>query len=281
MEPEARQRQSAVRLLSRRFPDFTDRGRLAERAGLTAAVQLTGDAERVWADLYDAAVERDRLRALLLSAHRLRPEDRALARLAGVPPEGPLVPVWAWVGLAAVALGATIYLLRGAGERPDPPAAPPPTGEAAPLPPEEEALIEELTAPAAAPAGEEAAAGGRAAPDAAPDPAEAEALADAAREAQVRDVEAREGPCQGEPGEIVGYFYAREALEPGRLHRLVGGVHVRAQYPNQKNRWNTRARVICVLPAGTGVIIRRAPIPVGEGHWWVPVEAGAVLGDAP
>ena len=268
-----------MRLLARRLPDFAQRSRVAESAGLSAAVQLTGESQRVWGDLYDAAVERDHLRALLVSAHRLRPSDRALARLAEVAPEGSVfaaIPPIAWVAVGAVALLVTYALWPAPAVSPAPFVATAPEGEPPPLPPEEEAVVNALTpapepvtpadAPADAPAAEND---------------EAVALGVVAGEASARVLAAREGPCEGEAGEIVGYFYVSEALDVGRLHKLNGGVFVREAYPNHENHWNTRASVVCVLPTGTGVVIRRAPINVGDGHWWVPVEGGAILGDAP
>lgn len=83
--------------------------------------------------------------------------------------------------------------------------------------------------------------------------------------------------CRASDGSVVGYWYAGRA-RPGALGdtvRVPHSVHVRAQVPSRDNGWSARATVRCTLGRGDRVLLRREPIDVGGGHWWVPLVAGA------
>jgi len=86
------------------------------------------------------------------------------------------------------------------------------------------------------------------------------------------------GKCGGLPGEAVGYWYAGRHT-PGVLGDSIvldRMVNVRAEYPHEGNRWNTRARIRCVLEPGDVAHIGSEPIRIEGGHIWVPVRAGDI-----
>ncbi|MFT4621585.1 MAG: hypothetical protein ACI8PZ_000237 [Myxococcota bacterium] len=87
--------------------------------------------------------------------------------------------------------------------------------------------------------------------------------------------------CVGaEPGAIVGYWHAGEAT-PGRsgeVLQMPHGRNVRADYPDEHNRFDARAEVQCQLHRGDRVRLSRDPIRVPGGHYWVPLLSGDLMG---
>jgi hypothetical protein len=79
--------------------------------------------------------------------------------------------------------------------------------------------------------------------------------------------------CNGERGEILGYWYAG-VESPGAEYRLPTDARVRADYPRRANGHETRAREQCVLPRGTTVRPQNPPIHGDGDRWWVPFTAG-------
>lgn len=81
------------------------------------------------------------------------------------------------------------------------------------------------------------------------------------------------GPCRGERGVVLGYAYAgdRRPGRRGEVWLVRQSVYVRADYPRADNDWDARAPIRCVLPTGARVELRKEPIAIDGGAYWVPV----------
>ncbi|RME23990.1 MAG: hypothetical protein D6798_12320, partial [Deltaproteobacteria bacterium] len=81
--------------------------------------------------------------------------------------------------------------------------------------------------------------------------------------------------CQGEAGEIVGYWYAG-ATAPGAAGDTITvprDVNVRADYPDRHNGYDARAPVRCTLAKGDRITLAADPILVPGDRYWVPLVA--------
>jgi hypothetical protein len=85
------------------------------------------------------------------------------------------------------------------------------------------------------------------------------------------------GRCGGEPGEVVGYWYAGTTAPPGDTVVLDRMVNVRAAYPAASNGWDSRSRITCVLRPGDRVRLDRAPVHVDGDRYWIPLVAGGLV----
>jgi hypothetical protein len=89
----------------------------------------------------------------------------------------------------------------------------------------------------------------------------------------------RTGRCAGQPGQVVGYWYAGSTApgQAGQTITMRQGANVRADYPDVHNGYNARAPMTCALKAGDRLTLSRDPIAVPGGAFWVPVVAGDLL----
>ncbi|HCH63793.1 MAG: hypothetical protein CL927_03395 [Deltaproteobacteria bacterium] len=81
--------------------------------------------------------------------------------------------------------------------------------------------------------------------------------------------------CSGEPGELVGYWYAgRESPgSKGDLIKVPRDLNVRADYPDRHNNYDRRAKINCTLGVGQNLVLTADPIRVPGDAYWVPLHA--------
>jgi len=270
--------------LARLLPSYGDRARIARDAGV-ADTPLSGASHDAWTAVLTVAHERGELGLVLRLASRHRPESEDLAAWATAATAGHLVVPPIVTGgdrIRDIAVSALLVALLGAGAivgdlargDADPPTVEhhalevpvdvpvePPDRDAAPATPPEGLAAEPEGAPEADPV-REPAESAQPTPDVVP--------------AGVAPSD-RSPPCPGEPGQVVGYAHAGRASpgQRGDIWLLRQSAYVRADYPRAENRWSARAKAVCALPVGTRVELRRAPIAVDGGAWWVPIVVGA------
>ncbi len=93
-------------------------------------------------------------------------------------------------------------------------------------------------------------------------------------------VASAEVKCAEGPEGLVGYWYAG-ADRPGGAGDLVEVPHeinVRADYPDEHNRFNARAEVQCILQPGEMVRLSVDPIRVPGDAYWVPLRRTDLTG---
>ena len=81
--------------------------------------------------------------------------------------------------------------------------------------------------------------------------------------------------CSGEPGELVGYWYAgRESPgSKGDQIKVPRDHNVRVDYPDRHNNYNRRAKIRCTLGVGQDLVLTADPIRVPGDAYWVPLHA--------
>ena len=81
--------------------------------------------------------------------------------------------------------------------------------------------------------------------------------------------------CKGEPGTLVGYWYAgRESPgQKGDEITVPRDLNVRADYPDSHNDYNRRAEIRCTLGVGQSLVLTADPIRVPGDAYWVPLHA--------
>ena len=281
--------------LARHLPSYGDRARIARDAGLDDS-RLSGSPATAWAALLVSAHERGELALVLRLASRHRPEQPDLAEWARaateghlvVPPAGPRAERFRDIAVAGglvvlLGLGAAVGdLARGDASAPiAAPSSARPAPSASAMPETSPDLGVDAPAPPRDEAAERPGAASEPEPEPEPEPRAQPPATDAAASPPDTAETAPASPtpvgrCPGEPGQVVGYAYAGRS-SPGRrgeIWLLRQNLYVRADYPRAENGWSARARAICDLPAGTRVELRRAPIAVDGGAWWVPIVAG-------
>lgn len=255
MELDARELHDLAGFFGRRFPESSARS-LAEAAGVSLP------ASAGWTTLVTEAARNKRLPQLVAAAKRARPEDPAMDALGEIVGRSRVLSQASVAALAVAAVLGLAVLAWPSGDQTLATPAPAEPVELASAVPEAPAPVELLTATVAP----------EPRPEAAPVLAPERSAPDPAARAAVS------GPCGGEEGSVVGYFYAGGAAPgaPGELITLRQGARVRADYPGVHNRHNAAAAVRCVLPPGSTLRLDAAPIRVPGEAVWVPLVAGSV-----
>lgn len=276
------------RFLAGALPTWEDREFVAKAADLGDA-QLTGsDSAEVWAGVLRDGLQAGRLDKLLIAAARRRPGHRGLARLGAAAEAGHLPVMYreggltVWLGLGGIGLAlvlVAVAVLLGSSQGP---------ALVVDGPDETEAPAPRPTTPATvAPS----------APDPVPAPVPAAVPAPGAPppvsfEDQLRGVPEvavpapapsgpagePDGPCPGTRDAVVGYAWAGEASpgDKGDFWELDRHVNVRADFPKAENKWNSRAKTVCVIPPGAAIELVEGVMAIRGGAFWVPVVAGHI-----
>ncbi len=273
--------QELADFFSRRFPDPLLRQRMASAAGLS-------DDDSGWGALLLRAQSTGRLAHLADVAFAEAPEDenlRDVRQILTAPRrrKQTIFAVSSAVALALILVVTFAATRSGPGaEQPVQPAAvlasadntpPPDARTAAPVPVEPEPVVPVVKAPE---------------PPEAPEVREAPAVPEAPAEPAGADAEpaptpraapasrASTGRCRAGQGELIGYWYAG-ADAPGAAGATISvpvTVNVRADYPDEHNRFNARADVQCVLLEGDRLTLTADPIRVPGQRYWVPLYGG-------
>jgi hypothetical protein len=294
-------RAAIVANLSNQLPSWADRQAVCRATGLVD-VQLAGDAGAVWASIVEEAEAQGRLEALLLAAAKYRPRDRTLAVMAGLPPPTARGGSWGlWVAFGALALMAVVARWQApsgdeGAEVPD--AERKVEAAAASAVPAAPAAVPPAPAPEDVPAAVDAAAAIPVAPPAAPSvaapvpapvvpvpapvaaaapiatPPAAAPVTPPAAPAEAAPAAGRRGACGGG-----GYAYVASGRAPGQgqVWTVPGSIYVRSDYPKASNGWDSKAGVVCALPAGARVELADAPLRIEGGAVWVRVRPDKIL----
>jgi len=288
---------------AKRFPSYEQRAALSEAAGLAGEAQLTGDARSAWTDVVRVAVQKNRLNELVERAQQQRPDDENLREMATVIRSGRRWRKRRWgavIGVGMVTVGAVLVWSPWSGEPTltvDPVTSGDALASAEPIEPEPAAPEPEPAAPEPEPAppepepepgdGDESHAGGEgyfapSAPEAEDERSgalEPEIELPASTPAPVPGTPGSRGRCSGEPGEVVGYWFAGEQSPGavGETYTVDGGINVRADYPSSKNGFQL-APAVCALGHGWSVRIGLEPIFISGGAYWVPLRADDIMG---
>jgi hypothetical protein len=291
MEFSQREISDLAAFFSKRFPSYEQRAALAEAAGLAGDAQLTGDALAAWTDVIEVAVRKRRILDLVERARQQRPDDDNLRAMAEVFGAGGRWRRRRWGLVAAGAVAAAAGLLIWSPWLGDaPPELPPPDAPA---------LAAATIPPSARPSARAAAGKTHPELDAALHaeslsvetsgdgelPVETDGLAEVAIEAEIEAPPVRSGPapelpprgprtrrgCDGEPDEIVGYWFSGEAAPGGvgDVYTVDGGVNVREELPSGANGYSLTP-VVCTLGGGWQVRIGLEPVLISGGAYWVP-----------
>lgn len=255
--------QELADFFSRRFPDATHRQRMASAAGLTGG-------ESGWSALLQHAQSSGRLAHLADVAFAEAPGDENLRDVRQIltAPRRRKQTILAVSSAVALAL---VLVVAFAATRPDP-AAEPPVQPAAVL------ASADSTPPPVAPVAEpepEEAAPVAAVPEVPAEPAGADAAPEPPPRAAPASMSST-GRCRAGSGELIGYWYAG-ADAPGSAGSTISvpvTVNVRADYPDEHNRFNARADVQCVLHEGDRITLTADPIRVPGQRYWVPLYGG-------
>lgn len=291
MQLNHQERQDLAQFFDRRFPDGGARLSLARRAGLPCEDTGNGEAPP-WVDLVELAAARGNLGRLTTVARAAAPDDTNLRSLAELmaPRRSPLV----WVALPAAGLlvAAAVVLvavLWGTGPAEQDGVAPDLVSVVASGAPASDigsgpSRAQELDAGSAAPGGPAAvAAAPEAAPaaDAAPLPSAPQraAIAKGAGSAAASSVGA--GRCTAAQGELIGWWYAgnRNPVQVGATYTLPTHANVRADFPDEHNRFNARTALRCTLFPGDRIQVSHAAKQVPGNAYWVPLYGGDLLAD--
>ncbi|MDG1484549.1 MAG: hypothetical protein P8R54_33490 [Myxococcota bacterium] len=270
--------QELADFFSRRFPDPLLRQRMASAAGLS-------DDDSGWGTLLLRAQSSGRLAHLADAAFAEAPEDENLRDVRQILTAPRRRKQTLFAVSSAVALALTLVIAFAAtrsdpvAEPPVQPAAvlasadntPPPAARVAAPKPEAVAPVVKAPEPPEAPEVREAPAALEAPAEPAGSGAE-EAPAPRAVPAS----RASTGRCRAGEGELIGYWYAG-ADAPGAAGATISvpvTVNVRADYPDEHNRFNARADVQCVLLEGDRLTLTVDPIRVPGQRYWVPLYGG-------
>ncbi|MFT5682869.1 MAG: hypothetical protein ACI8RZ_003793 [Myxococcota bacterium] len=251
--------QELADFFSRRFPDDSQRERMASSAGLSE------DASD-WGGLLRSAQSSRRLAQLAEVTLAAAPEDENLRDVCLIltAPRRRKQTILALSSAVALALALVIAFAatRSPPNEPVEPAAvlasadntPPPVAVQPEPEPAAEPVVEPVAPPEPAGADAEPAVVPVAAPASAPST----------------------GRCRAGKGTLIGYWYAG-AERPGGAGSSVSipvTVNVRADYPDEHNRFNARADIRCVLHQGDRLTLTADPIRVPGQRYWVPLYGG-------
>jgi Effector-associated domain 1 len=284
------ERQDLAQFFDRRFPDGGARQKLARRAGLPC--EDAGNGEVLpWGDLIELAAARGELARLATVARAAAPDDANLRSLAELmaPRRSPLV----WLALPAVGLVvAAAVVLVTVLFRPSP--------EVTDLRAPDLVSVaggggaSGLAASLAAEQAPEDASGGTppvvdasavAAPVSTPSAAAHKASTATKRAAVAGGASpgVGSGRCTAAQGELIGWWYAgsRTPAQVGTTYTLPTHANVRADYPDEHNRFNARSALRCTLFPGDRILMTHAAKQVPGNAFWVPLYGGDLLVEAP
>jgi hypothetical protein len=264
--------QELAAFFSRRFPNDAQRRTMASAAGLTQSPED-------WTSLLLAAQSEGRLPRLAAATVAAAPGDDNLRDVCHIL-TAPRRRMQSIVAVSSAVVLALALVVGFAWSRPAP--------DAEPVQPAAVLASAEADPPPAAPIAEPVAAALKAAPVA--QPAE-EPVAEPIEEPEpvAEPEESREhaapasatltGRCQATKGELIGYWYAGETRpgQAGATIEIPMGANVRADYPDEHNRFNARASVRCVLRRGDRLVLSADPIRVPGERYWVPLHGGDLL----
>lgn len=271
------ERRELAAFFAKRFSDPTVRVMLAKRAGVKA------EADESWNALIEHAQRRRKLDKLALVASKMDQSDdnlQAVCNLLGARARATRTRAMAVCTAAAVALGFGLGgWMLGSEEAPvtasvlteapalalaatAPVPEPEPTPLVAPQPEPEAAPVKKLTAWEARKL----------------------ARAEARKNRPPTGPAWRNGRCTyDKPGQFIGYWYGGKDFTAGPGHQVNVeiAVNVRKDYPNGTNGFNKQAPVRCILRRGDTVKLTGEAIPVGNGHYWVPLYHGDLVAESP
>jgi hypothetical protein len=270
-----------ARFLVKRFPHPADRAPILKRAALT---DCDGSPTEAWHAILVQAQASEALEDLGRALQSDDPDDANLREVRRILMGEPTSTRWPWLvaGGAALSMAAGAALVAGLFLAGDPELAPPAVLASAEQPApsfvavQDMALatVQEIEPPAREPVPEPEVAP----PAAEPDPATVPAKP-AVQKAGLSKRKVTEDHCVKKGAEVRGYWYAGSEIigELGQTIVVPHDVNVRAEYPNFRNEYDTRAPVQCVLYEGDVIKLSTAPIPVPIDTYWIEITGADVV----
>ncbi len=317
MEFSEREITDLAAFFAKRFPSFEERASICEATGLAGHVQLAGDASAAWTDAVRAALQRGCLQKLVQRAAAHRSDDENLAEMARVLGAGQRWRPRRWGLVAGVAAVASFGIVATWAPWAGVPVSNADVPNEGRVPAASSAVVVQSTALESPVGSAEGSEPGVSPVEAGvsvavPDPSHdtsADTVSALSKEAVVAELdleelavvppavpaispspEARVSPkarvhsgaplrCEGEPGAIIGYWYAGET-SPGSVgshYTVDGGINVRASYPSSDNGYDSRSALVCTLGHSWELRLGHEPVFVTGGAYWVPLSPDDIV----